>query len=364
MGVGPSAMVGRVTPDPGFWRGRRVFLTGHTGFKGAWLAAWLDRLGARIFGYALAPDTEPALANLLGQDRRFESMIGDLDEAERLSAAMTGFAPEIVLHLAAQALVLRSHREPIATLRTNVMGTANLLEAVRRTPSVRAVIVVTSDKCYENRELPQAFRETDPLGGGDPYSASKACAELVTAAWRHSFLGHIAIASARAGNVIGGGDWAPERLIPDCIAALTAGQPIMLRRPEATRPWQHVLDPLAGYLNLAQRLIVEGQTFAQGWNFGPDPRSALPVRQIAEAVIAAWGVGSWGAAEPGAPEAGRLAVDASLARERLGWAPRLDLDAALAWTVDWYRRHRQGEDAARLVNEQIEAYQARAGIPK
>jgi CDP-glucose 4,6-dehydratase len=363
VGVGSSAMVGRVTPDPGFWRGRRVFLTGHTGFKGAWLAAWLERLGARLFGYALAPETEPALASLLGLDRRFDAMIGDLDDTERLLAAMTGFAPEIVLHLAAQSLVLRSHREPIATFRTNVMGTANVLEAVRQTPSIRAVIVVTSDKCYENHEWSQAFRETDPLGGGDPYSASKACAELVTAAWRHSFLSQVAVASARAGNVIGGGDWAPERLIPDCIAALTAGQPIALRRPEATRPWQHVLDPLAGYLILAERLAADGNAYAQGWNFGPSPDAALPVRRIAEAVIAAWGSGSWVAGEPGPPEAGRLAVDASLARQRLGWVQHLDLDAALSWTVEWYRRHWQGEDAVKLVNEQIDAYHARAGTP-
>jgi CDP-glucose 4,6-dehydratase len=355
-----------MSPASGFWRGRRVFVTGHTGFKGAWLCAWLEQLGARVFGLALPPDTRPNLCALIGLDARIGHVHADLRDADQLDTAMTGFAPEIVLHLAAQSLVRHSYRDPAGTFATNVMGTVNLLEAVRRTPSVRAVIVVTSDKCYENRDGDQPFCEADALGGADPYSASKAAAELVTAAWRRSFFepsGPVAMASARAGNVIGGGDWAEDRLIPDCIAALAAGRPIEIRNPHATRPWQHVLDPLAGYLVLAERLVTEGAAFAQPWNFGPAPEDIRPVGRIADAIIARWGAGArWIAAQtPGPPEAGRLALDASRARSRLGWVPRLGLDDALSWTVDWYRRYRNGEDALKLVSEQIDAW---AGLPR
>jgi len=263
-----------------------------------------------------------------------------------------------VLHLAAQALVRRSYREPVATFETNVMGTVNLLEAVRATPSVRAVVVVTSDKCYENREREQAYVEGDPLGGADPYSASKACAELVTGTWRQSFLSGIAVASARAGNVIGGGDWAADRLIPDCVAALIAGRPIEIRNPRATRPWQHVLDPVAGYLVLAERLFASGGDYARAWNFGPANHDVRPVSAIVDAVIAGWGGGEWiGLDGPQPHEAGLLAVDASLAREKLGWAPRLRIDDALAWTIDWYRRQHLGESAEMLVRRQIEQYE-------
>ena len=368
MGLGQPALDRAVSPRPEFWRGKRVFVTGHTGFKGAWLGAWLDLLGASVHGFALPPETNPNLSALI-DGRHGGGTLADIRDAERVSAAMAGFAPDIVLHLAAQSLVRRSYREPAATVAVNVMGTLNVLEAIRATPSVRAAIIVTSDKCYQNQEGDRPYRESDALGGADPYSASKACAELVTAAWRRSFFAadqRVAIASARAGNVIGGGDWAEDRLIPDCIAALAAGRAIELRNPHATRPWQHVLDPLAGYLSLAERLYTEGGDWARAWNFGPPSGDIRPVSVVVAAVIAHWGEpGCWIAAPlPGPHEAGRLALDPGLARTRLGWAPRLALDDALAWTVDWYRRHRDGEAAASLVRRQIEAWEALpAGTP-
>jgi CDP-glucose 4,6-dehydratase len=348
-----------------FWRGKRVLVTGHTGFKGAWLGTWLERLGAEIFGLSLPPESERSLCRLIGLEERIAFRHADIRDAMMVQESVAGFAPEIVLHLAAQSLVRRSYQDPSGTFATNVMGTVNLLEAVRATPSVRAVLIVTSDKCYENREWLWPYRETDPLGGADPYTASKAGAELAAQAWRHSFFGAgqpVAVATARAGNVIGGGDWAEDRLIPDCIAALAAGRPIEIRNPHATRPWQHVLDPLAGYLTLAERLHEEGQAFARAWNFGPATDDIRPVGALADAVVARWGEGArWRATGGEGPhEAGLLAVDASLARARLGWAPRLALDAALDWTVDWYRRQNAGESAASLVAEQIAAYEALA----
>ena len=348
-----------------FWRGKRVLVTGHTGFKGAWLGTWLERLGAEVFGLSLPPEGARSLCGLIGLEERIAFRHADIRDAEKLRVAVTGFAPEIVLHLAAQSLVRRSYKDPSGTFATNVMGTVNLLEAVRATPSVRAVLIVTSDKCYENREWLWPYREADPLGGADPYSASKAGTELAAQAWRQSFFGAdqpVAVATARAGNVIGGGDWAEDRLIPDCIAALAAGRAIEIRNPKATRPWQHVLDPLAGYLNLAERLHEAGQAFARAWNFGPSTDDIRPVSAVADAVVARWGAGArWIATGGQGPhEAGLLAVDASLARARLGWAPRLPLDAALDWTVDWYRREAAGASAAALVAGQIAAYEALA----
>jgi CDP-glucose 4,6-dehydratase len=286
-----------------------------------------------------------------------------------LQEAITRFAPEIILHLAAQSLVRRSYREPVETFATNVMGTINVLEAVRKTPSLRAVVVVTSDKCYENNESPRHYRESDALGGADPYSASKACAELATVAWRRSFFSGdrpVTLASARTGNVIGGGDWAPDRLIPDCVAALVAGRPIEIRNPHATRPWQHVLDPLNSYLILAERLYDGGATFARAWNFGPTTEDVCSVAQIVEAIIARWGSPArWLVSEaPAVHEAGRLAIDASMARAALGWAPRLPLKEALSWTTDWYRRLHDGEPADALVSTQIRRYEALSkGLP-
>jgi CDP-glucose 4,6-dehydratase len=352
-----------VNPSPAFWRGKRVLVTGHTGFKGAWLCAWLEHLGALAFGIALPPDTEPSLCALTHITQRVPTEFVDIREAAAVRAAMGRAAPDIVLHLAAQSLVRRSFREPVETFATNVMGTLHVLQAVRETASVRAVVVVTSDKCYASDGTARAHPEEDALGGADPYSASKACAEIATAAWRHSFLpanGPVALASARAGNVIGGGDWSDDRLIPDCVAALAAGRAIDIRNPAATRPWQHVLEPLAGYLILAERLHQDGAAFCRAWNFGPDARDAWPVSRIVEGVIAHWGgPGRWVASPaPAMPEAPHLAVDATLARERLGWVPRLPIGQALAWTADWYRRYHGGVPADGLVAADIARYEA------
>jgi CDP-glucose 4,6-dehydratase len=350
-------------PDARFWARKRVFVTGHTGFKGAWICAWLDRLGAQVGGFALAPDGSPNLCEEAGTERLVEGVRGDIRDLGALTRAMVGFAPEIVLHLAAQALVRRSYAAPVETFATNVMGTVNLLEAARVCGSVRAVVVVTSDKCYANQDSGVPFAEDAALGGHDPYSASKACAELVAASWRASFPGG-AMATARAGNVIGGGDWAADRLVPDCVRALQARRALSLRNPAATRPWQHVLEPLCGYLLLVQRLFRDGGSAAEAWNFGPAAHDALAVSQVVERLGAAWGGGPAWVATPGVHphEAGRLVLDAGKARARLGWRPRLGLEEALAWTADWYQRHHAGEAAAALIGEQIAAYEDLAGV--
>ncbi len=344
-------------PDPAFWRRKRVLVTGHTGFKGAWLCAWLRHMGAEVGGFALAPDTTPNLCVLIGIEAEIDAVRGDIRDAAVLAQALRRFAPDIVLHLAAQALVRRSYLEPAENFATNVMGTANLLEAVRAAPTAGAVVVVTSDKCYANNGDGHAFRENDRLGGHDPYSASKACAELVAASWRQSF--HMPLATARAGNVIGGGDWSPDRLVPDCIAAFDAGRRVLLRNPTATRPWQHVLDPLAGYLLLAEHLWRDPDNCLPAWNFGPDANEQRPVSAVVEALAARWVEGADWAAAPGVHphEAATLAIDAGLARQKLGWRPRLAVDHAIGWTADWHRAHRQGVPARHLVDEQITAYE-------
>jgi len=356
-----------MTPDPGFWRGKRVLVTGHTGFKGAWLCAWLRQLGAVVCGLALPPETAPNLYELTGLGQRIENIFGNIRDAEAVRAAVHGFAPDIVLHLAAQSLVRRSYAQPVETFATNVMGTINLLQAVRESASVRAVVIVTSDKCYENREWHWPYREADALGGGDPYSASKACVEIATAAWRKSFFPHggPAVATARAGNVIGGGDWASDRLIPDCVLALQAGETIRIRNPNATRPWQHVLEPLTGYLRLAECLHMQGEFFAKSWNFGPSNDDIRPVSEIAGAICAQWGgdAGWQVAAEAGPAEAGWLSVDSSLAKREIGWRPRLTFDEALRWTVDWYRLHQRGDSPVDLVERQITQYQNLPAAP-
>jgi CDP-glucose 4,6-dehydratase len=345
-----------------FWRGRRVFLTGHTGFKGGWLTLWLTELGAHVHGYALAPPTEPNFFTVTGLEKRLAaSILSDIRDAAALERAVRAAQPEIVLHLAAQSLVRPSYVEPVETYAVNVMGTVHLLEAVRRTPGVQAVVNVTTDKCYDNREWVWPYRENEALGGHDPYSSSKACSELVSAAWRRSFLdaAGVQLASARAGNVIGGGDWAADRLMPDFLRALDAGQPLTVRSPQATRPWQHVLEPLSGYLALAERLCAAGAAYAEAWNFGPDESDARTVQWIVETLCARVPGAAWRRdAAPQPHEAHTLRLDSAKARTRLGWRPRWNLPRALQATLDWHRAWRAGADMAAFSLRQIGDYRA------
>ncbi len=345
-----------------FWRGKRVFLTGHTGFKGGWLALWLADMGAEVHGYALTPSTEPNLftaANL--QARLARSTIADIRDAAALAQAMQVAQPDVVLHLAAQPLVRYSYVAPVETYAVNVMGTVNLLEAVRQIPSVKAVVNVTTDKCYENREWAWPYRENDAMGGFDPYSSSKACSELVTAAYRRSFLESADkhLASARAGNVIGGGDWAADRLVPNFLRALDAGQTLTVRSPLATRPWQHVLEPLSGYLILAEKLFAEGQGFAEAWNFGPEEADARPVQWIVEYLCGQVPDAAWQrVASPQPHEANILKLDSSKAKAQLGWHPRWNLQTALGMTLAWHQAWKQGSDMAAISAQQIQEYEA------
>lgn len=351
--------------NPTFWRGRRVLLTGHTGFKGSWLSLWLNHLGARVTGYALEPPTTPNLYEtcdvgpLLERDVR-----ADLLDAQRLKDELASCEAEVVVHMAAQALVRESYRDPASTFAANVLGTVNVLDAIRHAPSVRAAIIVTTDKCYANREWVHPYRETDELGGADPYSASKACAEIATHAWRSSFARgdapRAAIATVRAGNVIGGGDWAAERLIPDCVRAFSAGAPVVLRYPDAVRPWQHVLEPLAGYLALAETLSGEtAQRYASAWNFGPDATGEATVRDVAQSVAQIWGDGAVVRTSADAVEfreSGLLRLDSTKAHLELGWRPRFSLTEALMVTAQWYRAAAKGGDMRAMTLAQIEAY--------
>jgi CDP-glucose 4,6-dehydratase len=348
----------------GIYRGRRVLVTGQTGFKGAWLSLWLHDLGAEVSGYALAPDTTPSLHDQLGLAGLVDSRRGDVRDAALLEKTLRETRPEIVFHLAAQPLVRASYDAPAATFATNVLGTAHLLDAVRRAESVRVCVVVTTDKCYENREDDRAYREDDRLGGRDPYSASKACAEFVAASYRDSFFrreGRVSLSTARAGNVIGGGDWAADRLVPDCVRALAAGRPASLRQPRSVRPWQHVLDPLSGYLTLAARQLEQPEAFAEAWNFGPDPEAALTTGEVADLVVRAWGSGRWASVpDASAPhEAGLLRIDSQKARARLGWRPCYGPREAVSRTVDWYRAAQEADfDAPGFTRRQITAYGA------
>ena len=348
------------------WQGRRAFLTGHTGFKGGWLALWLARRGAHVRGYALDPATEPSLFAVASVASVVEDVRGDIRDYPRLEASMAEFAPEVVFHLAAQPLVRRSYADPLGTYAINVMGTAHVLEAVRHTPSVRAVVCVTTDKCYENQEWFWPYRETDPLGGHDPYSSSKACAEILSAAYRTSFFTvdrmpeqGVALATARAGNVIGGGDWSDDRLIPDLIRGFQAGQPVLIRRPKALRPWQHVLDPLHGYLVLAEELIAQRGKYASSFNFGPSDNESWPVERIATKLASMWGQdASWVSdSAPGVHEARVLRIDASKARAELGWRPLLNVETALEWTIQWYKAWQAGADMREETQSQIVAYE-------
>jgi len=348
-----------------FWRGKRVLVTGHTGFKGSWLSLWLQSMDARVMGYALAPPTKPCLFEVAEVGKGMISINGDIRNLAHLHKVFAEHQPEIVIHMAAQPLVRYSYIDPVETYSTNVMGTVNLLEAVRSTNSVRVVVNITSDKCYENREWVWGYRENEAMGGYDPYSNSKGCAELVTAAYRNSYFhpekSHVhgvALASARAGNVIGGGDWADDRLIPDIMRAITRGESIRIRNPHAIRPWQHVLEPLSGYLLLAQKLYEEGSAYAEGWNFGPDDEDAKPVQWIVKELTSKWGEGaSWvldGGNHP--HEAHYLKLDCSKAKMRLGWYPRWHLGDALGAIIEWYRSYLDGEDMHALTLRQIRAY--------
>lgn len=351
--------------NPAFWKGRRVLLTGHTGFKGSWLSLWLQSMGAQVTGYALAAPTNPSLFEVAEVAKGMTSIVGDIRDLEHMGKVFAEYRPEIVIHMAAQALVRYSYVEPVETYSTNVMGTVNLLEAIRTTDSVKAVVNVTSDKCYDNREWVWGYRENEAMGGFDPYSSSKGCAELVASAYRNSYFHPekyqehgVALASGRAGNVIGGGDWAEDRLIPDIVRAIAQGKPVNIRNPHAIRPWQHVLEPLSGYLVLAQKLFEEGTSYAEGWNFGPNDEDAKPVEWIVDKLTKTWGEGaSWvldGGNHP--HEAHYLKLDCSKAKTRLDWHPRWHLEDALGAIIEWQRAYRDGKDMRELTLRQINVY--------
>jgi CDP-glucose 4,6-dehydratase len=351
------------------YRGRRVLVTGHTGFKGAWLCAWLLELGAEPIGYSLGPPTDPSLFEAIGLDRRMDDRRGDVRDAAAVAALVRDAAADVVVHMAAQPIVRHAYDAPVETFETNVMGTVNVLEGVRRAGRPAVVIVVTSDKCYAHGRERRRHEETDPLGGADPYSASKGAAEIVVASYRRSFFSPaafadhgVALASGRAGNVLGGGDWAADRIVPDAVRALRDGRPIGVRHPAAIRPWQHVLDALSGYLWLGARLVEGAPEFADAWNFGPEPGTAASVRELVERILKAWGHGQWrDLSDPGAPpEAAFLELSIEKARSRLGWRPIYGLDEAIENTVQWYRDAESRADPFAFSVEQIRQYRRRA----
>jgi CDP-glucose 4,6-dehydratase len=347
------------------YAGKRVLLTGHTGFKGSWMSVWLAAMGAQVFGYALAPETDPALFDLADIASLVDHRIGDIRDFAALSARVEEVMPDIVMHMAAQPIVRESYRTPLATLDTNVMGTAHVLEAVRAAGRRCAIVVVTSDKCYENNEWIWGYRENDAMGGHDPYSMSKGAAELVVSSWRRSYFGQpdgpIQLASARAGNVIGGGDWAADRILTDCVRSLIEEQPIKLRNPLATRPWQHVLEPLSGYLWLGARLMAtNGNKVAEGWNFGPLADSVRPVSNLTDLIIQAWGSGSWAAlGDPaGVKEAFSLSLNCDKAAHLLHWFPTWSLEQCIERTIEWYKAwHLRSADLLDLTRRQIATYE-------
>jgi len=360
-------MIHPITDPASFWKNKKVFITGHTGFMGSWLCLWLQSLGAEVTGYSLNPPTEPNLFELCGLRDLVRSVIADVRDGARLVAAMRQAAPEMVIHLAAQSLVRESYRIPVENYAVNVMGTVNLLEAARNVGGVRALVNVTTDKIYENREWVWGYRENDALGGFDPYASSKACSELVTQAYVSSFFAPgdyaahgTAIATARAGNIIGGGDWAAERLVPDCVRAILRKQAVRIRNPHAVRPWQHVLEPLSGYLLLARRLCESGPAFGGPWNFGPGEADARTVEYVVQHLCSAWGEGACSAADPGPHphETHHLKLDCSKARVGLEWRPRWDLETAIGKVVDWTRVYQAGGDVRAACLAQIEEYTA------
>ena len=349
-----------------FWNGKKVLITGHTGFKGSWLSIWLQGLGATVIGYSLPAPTQPSLFEVANVAEGITSIIGNICDLEQFQAVMKQHQPEIVIHMAAQPLVRYSYQNPVETYATNVMGTVNVLEAIRHVQSVRAALVITTDKCYENREWVWGYRENEPMGGRDPYASSKGCAELVVHAYRESFFAAqdyhqhgVALASARAGNVIGGGDWALDRLVPDIMKAIQENRPVLIRNPQAIRPWQHVLEPLGGYLCLIEHLWDGGTKYAEGWNFGPNDDDAKPVSWIVEHLTKLWGPGaSWQLDSKSHPhEATYLKLDCSKAKDRLKWQPKLSLPVALEWIVDFYRVYQNRQDIRDLVESQIQQFQ-------
>jgi CDP-glucose 4,6-dehydratase len=354
-------------PDRNFWKGRRVFLSGHSGFKGSWMSLWLESLEAEVTAYALAPPTQPSLFEQAQVQKSVRSILGDIRDFDRFKKAIADSRPEVIIHMAAQTVVRRGYEDPIETYSTNVMGTVNLFEALRQLKHPCAVVNVTSDKCYENREWVWAYRENDAMGGHDPYSNSKGCAELVSSAFRDSFFAPeayqshgVALATARAGNVIGGGDWTANQLIPDLMRAFLAGESCLIRNPFATRPWQFVLEPLRGYLMLAEQLVKDPTAFAAGWNFGPAEDDAKPVKWIADKLVDSWGDGAkWTTDSSEHPhEANLLKLDVSKAKSYLKWRPLLPLDSALEWIVTWYRSFQEHADLGSLTRAQIKKYES------
>lgn len=359
--------VARAGIDKTFWKGKRVLVTGHTGFKGGWLCTWLKLSGARVVGYSLQPPTVPSLFETAQVVEGMASIIGDVRDLNHLREIVINHKAEIVFHLAAQPLVRHSYKHPVETYATNIMGTVNILEAARLCKTVNTVVVITSDKCYENNEWVWGYRENDRMGGRDPYSSSKGCAELIAAAYHNSYYTKKddlnqskSIASARAGNVIGGGDWGEDRLVPDIMKAIMEGRPVHIRNPKAIRPWQFVLEPLSGYLLLAERLFLQGEEYSGGWNFGPSDEDTRPVSWIVEMITRLWGEKARWDFEPADDfhEAMHLKLDCSKARHLLGWSPRLNLSEALDWTVEWYQAYEEHHDMSRLTADQISRYES------
>ena len=355
-----------VEMKPTFWRDKRVLLTGHTGFKGGWLSLWLQSMGAQVVGYALGPQTNPSLFESAEVAKGMTSVIGDIRDLPTLQAVFTEYQPEIVIHMAAQPLVRYSYENPVETYSTNVMGTVNVLEAVRNTSGIKAVVNITTDKCYENREWVWGYRENEPMGGHDPYSSSKGCAELVSAAYRSSYFNAdnypihgVATATVRAGNVIGGGDWAADRLLPDILAAFEQGRAVSIRNPNATRPWQHVLEPLRGYLTLAENLFDHGPRFAEAWNFGPKDDDCRPVSWIVQEMAKLWGNDARWEIDLGQHphEANYLKLDISKVNSLLNWSPVLNLSSALKMIIDWSKHHQAGANMNQVTLNQIREYQ-------